>query len=203
MDQLSPSHSPVGIPAGETPHETPAKSPALLRTLAVAVLALGLLWAWVARPQDGGADATAQPANRVGAPAPSLDLATPAGGRVSLAALKGRTVVLNFWASWCPPCRAEMGALDAVSKDYAERGLVVLGVNQMEAESVATAFMREQNLSFGMALDADGSASQAYHVMALPTTYFIDRDGIIRDIVYGGPMTRALIESKAQALLQP
>jgi cytochrome c biogenesis protein CcmG, thiol:disulfide interchange protein DsbE len=201
MNHLSPADSPARIPAGERTHGTRARSSAILRALAVAVLVLGLLWAWVSRPHEDGA--AAQPANRVGARAPDLDLAAPNGGRVSLAALTGRVVVLNFWASWCPPCRAEMGALDAVSKEYAQRGLVVLGVNQMEAESVAAAFMREQNLSFGLALDADGSASAAYHVMALPTTYFIDRAGVIRDVVYGGPMTRALIESKVQSLLQP
>jgi cytochrome c biogenesis protein CcmG, thiol:disulfide interchange protein DsbE len=169
------------------------------RAAMVVVAVAGLLWTWLSRPQGDAGDLL-RASTRVGAPAPAFTLAAPEGRQISLAGLKGKAVVLNFWASWCPPCRAEMGALDQAQRDYADRGVVVLGVNQMEAEAVATAFMREQSLTFPIALDADGAVSQQYRASALPTTYFIDGDGVIRDIVYGGPMTRALIESKLATL---
>jgi thiol-disulfide isomerase/thioredoxin len=124
-----------------------------------------------------------------------------AGGTVRLSELKGKVVVLNFWATWCPPCRAEMPALEQAQSALGSKGLLVLGVNQMEDASVVASFMRSINLDFAIALDANGAVSRAYRVSALPTTFFIDRDGVIRDVVYGGPMTRALIESKVAPLL--
>ena len=94
-----------------------------------------------------------------------------------------------------------MAALDQVDRDYRARGVMVLGINQMESAPVAAAFMREQQLQFTVALDTDGQATRLYRLSALPTTYFIDKTGVIRDIIYGGPMTRPLIESKVTALL--
>ena len=171
-----------------------------MRLLAVALAVAGGLWIWLSRP--GADDDAAQAAStRIGAPAPDFELSLVDGRRVSLSDLKGRAVVLNFWATWCPPCRAEMAALDQAQAGLEDRGVVVLGVNQRESESIVAGFVREQGLAFPIALDPAGIANEAYRVAALPTTYFIDRDGIIRDVVYGGPMTRALIESKAAALV--
>ncbi len=159
------------------------------------------MWTWYTRPGGAAGSDIIAAAARIGSAAPDITLDTLDGKTISIAALKGKAVVLNYWASWCPPCRAEMGALNEVYRDYRERGVVILGVNQMEPAATAAAFVHQQKLQFPIALDIDGQATRLYRVSALPTTYFIDRNGVIRDIIYGGPMTRPLIESKVNALL--
>lgn len=171
----------------------------LLRWAIAGVVMFGLLWTWISRP--GAGDSGASVSTRVGATAPPFTLDQLDGGQVSLSELKGKVVVLNFWATWCPPCRAEMAALEAAQQNLGSRGLVVLGMNQLENPQQVGAFMREQRLTFPTALDRDGGASRLYRVQALPTTYFIDRSGVIRDVVFGGPMAQALIESKVIPLL--
>lgn len=161
---------------------------------------LGLGWAWLSRPSGSDA-AAAQPAPRVGAPAPDFTLATADGGSVSLAELRGKVVVLNFWATWCPPCRVEMPALDQLQRDLGGQGVVVLAVNQLEDAPKVAGFMRDNGLAMSAALDLTGEVNRAYGVRGLPTTYFVDREGVIRDAVFGGPMVRPLVESKIAPLL--
>jgi peroxiredoxin len=91
-----------------------------------------------------------------------------------------------------------MPALQHAQRDMPD--VVVLGVNQQESADLINRFMREQGLDFPIALDATGEVNRLYRVRALPTTYFVDANGVIRDIVYGGPLTRALIESKVSGL---
>jgi peroxiredoxin len=171
--------------------------PRVLQTLTAAALAIGAAWTWASRPAAAPvAGAPAPAAARVSAPAPAFELPALDGRVVSSDDLAGRIVVLNFWATWCPPCRAEMAALDQAQAALLDRGVIVLGVNQQESQATVSRFAAEQGVSFTLLLDASGEVNQRYRVAALPTTYFIDRGGVIRDIVYGGPMSRALIESK-------
>jgi peroxiredoxin len=168
------------------------------RRLALLALVAGGAWTWISRPQtpEAGADS---PAARVGALAPDFTLPALEEGRsVRLLDFRGRAVVINFWATWCPPCRVEMPALQHAQRDMPD--VVVLGVNQQESADLINRFMREQGLDFPIALDATGEVNRLYRVRALPTTYFVDANGVIRDIVYGGPLTRALIESKVSGL---
>ncbi|MDA8201229.1 MAG: TlpA disulfide reductase family protein [Chloroflexi bacterium] len=115
----------------------------------------------------------------VGKPAPPFSLATLDGGHVSLAELRGRPVVLNFWASWCVPCRDEAPLLQAASVDYAARGLVVLGVLYEDSAENARAFMRQYGQTYAGLLDPDGRTALDYGVFGIPETYFIDRAGRI------------------------
>ena len=170
------------------------------RLAIVFVVVVGLFWTWISRPQDTSTQSMASA--HIGAIAPDFALQGLDGKPVALKDLRGKVVVLNFWATWCPPCRAEMATLNQVQQDHAARGLVVLGVNQLEDPQTVQRFMQDQGLSFPIALDLFGSASQAYRISALPTTYFIDRNGVIQDVIFGGPMAQALIESKALALLE-
>lgn len=167
--------------------------------MAAVALVIGAAWLWLTRPPEGVLSAVAAP--RIGAPAPTFTTSTPEGEPLALTDLRGQVVVLNIWATWCPPCRAEMPALEAVWTRYREDGLTVVGLNNGESAGQVAAFRDEFALTFPLALDEDGAIGRAYLLTAYPTTVFIGRDGVIRDIVYGGPMSEALIESRVLALL--
>jgi len=122
---------------------------------------------------------------------------------VRLSDLRGRVVVLNIWASWCPPCRAEMPALQVLHEQRAGQGVVVLGINStvQDSEQAARDFAAEYGLTFPIALDRDGEATRLYQVRALPSTFFIDRQGIIRRVVVGGPLNPSVLETTVLDLL--
>jgi cytochrome c biogenesis protein CcmG, thiol:disulfide interchange protein DsbE len=112
-------------------------------------------------------------------PAPAFDLPSLIGtGRVSLAAYRGRVVVLNIWASWCDPCRREASAFEQLAKRHRE--VVVLGVDHEDSRGDALAFRRRHSLTYPMAFDPNGSVAAAYGAAGLPTTYVIDASGTIR-----------------------
>lgn len=170
--------------------------------LVLCVLVAGALWIWFTR-----ADTTTMPTAQIVAPhtnfrAPAFTLPSLAAETYDLEALRGRVVVLNFWATWCPPCRAEMPALDAAQRANQYKDVVILGVNQMESADAVQNFAREFGLAFPLARDADGAVSARYQVSALPTTFFIDRQGIIRNVVIGGSMSREFIQNQINALLE-
>ena len=163
---------------------------------------LGAAWTWVNRlPEVSSTDAARIAAPHANFAAPPLSLLAVTGETFDLSALKGKVVMINFWATWCPPCRAEMPAIDAVYRANRDAGLVVLAVDQMEDSASVKQFGAQLNLSFPLLLDSDGAVGVRYQVRALPTTFFVDRRGIIRDVVVGGPMSRELIEGKVSNLL--
>lgn len=135
------------------------------------------------------------PAPRVGAEAPDFALADTNGKEVKLSSLRGKPVMVNFWATWCPPCRAE---IPEIVKLYTETGgearpYEILGVATQSDNATIKAFSQEFNMTFPLLPDANGRVVSSYHVLPIPTTFFIDRDGIIR-YIQTGPVTRALME---------
>lgn len=114
---------------------------------------------------------------------PASDFTVPlySGGQgtFTLSSHLGQPVVLNFWGSWCPPCRAEFPALQAVFDEYRDDGLVVFGVDVQDTEADAKAFLGEQNTTFPTGPDLDNSITIEYRVSSWPTTFFITRDGEI------------------------
>ena len=172
--------------------------------LMLSVLAMGLAWTFLSRLPATATTDSAPPNPREGFSAPDFTLDLLGGGEVTLSDLRGKPVVVNLWASWCPPCRAEMPAIQKVYQDYQDLGLVVLGVNttNQDSEADAAAFVRQYGLTFPIPLDRDGSVSVRYQLSGLPTTFFIDRKGIIRSVVVGGPMSEAMIRSKVEDLLK-
>ncbi len=133
--------------------------------------------------------------------APDWALESLDGDRLTLSGLRGQVVVLNFWATWCPPCRNEMPAIEEVYRTYRDQGLAVMAINVQEAEQQTRAFVDEMGLTFPVLPDRDGSVSTIYRVTSLPTTFVIDRAGTIREIAVGGPLSRAYIASTVAPLL--
>ena len=117
--------------------------------------------------------------------APDFTLEDPSGTPVSLRDFRGKIVFVNFWATWCIPCRAEMPALEQLYQDFREQGFVMVAVNFQDGPEQVRAFSQELHLTFPIALDRKAIAASAYGVRGLPTTYLLDREGQIIGQVIG------------------
>jgi len=136
----------------------------------------------------------------VGQPAPELRLPLVGGGEQDLATYRGRPVILNYWATWCEPCRAEMPVFERAQQQYREQGLVVLGVNFQERDEQILAFEKEVGVTFPSLVDRTGEVTRRWRATALPTTFLVDRQGIIRDVRVG-PYTDEMLQSRLAKLL--
>jgi DsbE subfamily thiol:disulfide oxidoreductase len=117
-----------------------------------------------------------------GAVAPAFELPSNDGKTLGTAALRGRIVLLNFWASWCGPCRTEMPVLNQLAKQYAARGVTVVGVNVEPERAAALEWLKGTPVNFPVAFDADSRVSASYQVTGMPTTVILDRKGVVRYI---------------------
>jgi peroxiredoxin len=118
----------------------------------------------------------------MGKPAPQFDLPSRDGKDVSLAQYRGQVVMINFWASWCGPCRQEMPLLESMYKTYGKRGFVLLGVNVEPDSNAANNWLKQTPVSFPVLYDTQSKVSQLYNVTGMPTTVMIDRKGNVRMI---------------------
>jgi thiol-disulfide isomerase/thioredoxin len=109
--------------------------------------------------------------------APDFTLKSKDGGNIRLQDLRGEVVLLNFWASWCGPCREEMPLMDQIYKDYKDLGFTILAVNVDEDSADADRFLSSVPVSFPVVYDSQSKVSEMYKVDAMPTTILIDRDG--------------------------
>jgi thiol-disulfide isomerase/thioredoxin len=114
-----------------------------------------------------------------GVAAPGFTLKDIRGDDISLEDFKGRTVFLNFWATWCSPCRAEMPAMEKLHRSFKDRGLMVVAVNYLEDGDRVLKYIRKMSYTFTVLMDNDGYVSGKYRVNAIPVTFLIDRDGRI------------------------
>ncbi len=136
----------------------------------------------------------------VGMVVPDVTLPDLQGRPVTLSSYRGRAVLINFWATWCVPCRAEMPEIQSAYHAHEQDGLVVLGVNIQEDMEEVQAFQHELGLTFPLLLDQNGETTQLFRLTGLPTSFFVDRQGIIRDIQVGA-MSRATLDSKLAKIL--
>ena len=147
------------------------------QVLAVAlVVGLFALLVWKVASEDEGASRKLQRGETPAAPAFSLDrLDRP--GKLSLAAYRGRPIVLNFWASWCVPCKEEAPLLEAVWRRHRDEGLVVVGVDINDLRGDARRFARENRMSYPLVFDGIGETSTDYGLTGVPETFFVARSG--------------------------
>jgi len=120
----------------------------------------------------------------VGSPAPSFKLPDLNGKEVALSQFKGKVVLLDFWATWCGPCRMTMPVMEKLEREF-PREMVLLAINLQEPKDMVRDYVREQSLSSRVLLDEEGSVGEAYGTGAIPMQVLIDKEGIIRDILVG------------------
>ena len=136
----------------------------------------------------------------VGSKAPNFSLIDLSGQKVELKDFKGKAVLVNFWATWCFPCREEMDDLKASYDKYRDKGMVIIGINIKESKNVVKKMTDSFNITYPILLDSDGKISEAYNIFGVPSSFFIDKDGIIKDVVLG-EMTEDMIVEKIDKLV--
>lgn len=136
----------------------------------------------------------------LGKPAPEIDLEGLDGERVRLSEYRGRPVVINFWATWCVPCRDEFPLLVAAREAHAGAGLEILGVVHDDTREGARAFAADQGARWPMPFDADDVAWDDYGGVGVPMSFFVDREGIVRAVSFG-PFTEAGLAQQLATVL--
>lgn len=193
-----------GTPAPQQPPSNLMQSRGIWAIIIGVVLVAGIGWiifsaSLMAKNSSGDAGALG-PAPVAGHPAPDFELNTLDGNTIRLSDFQGKPVVVNFWATWCPPCRAEFPDFQDAAVDNAD-SLVIIGINNTSADQRdnISPFLEEFGITFPIVLDEKGDVVEAYRVLGLPTTVFINSDGIINE-VFTGPLNKAYIESKITEL---
>jgi peroxiredoxin len=178
---------------------------------------VGVIW-WLEARDDGATSPTgerygpaalpaslqvegASVAAEEGALAPDFLLERLDAGELRLSELRGRPVVLNFWATWCKPCRQEMPRFVEAYDRHRQEGLEIVAVNLQEGKSIAAPFVDDFGVEFPVVVDRDGEVGDRYRLLGLPTTFFIDRDGIIRGM-YTGPFQETENETNVQGAIE-
>jgi thiol-disulfide isomerase/thioredoxin len=144
---------------------------------------------WIAA-QSPAAPSIARP----GAPAPPIALATLDGGKANLSGERGNVVLVNFWATWCEPCKSEMPALQQLAQELSGQPFRLYSVDLQEDADTINAFQRQFGLTLTVLLDEEGSVTRTYGVRGLPATFLVDRQGVVRvqrlgPLLAGGPET--------------
>ncbi|HYF95235.1 MAG TPA: thiol-disulfide oxidoreductase ResA [Symbiobacteriaceae bacterium] len=173
--------------------------PAYKRITTVIVLAIFALWVgYLLLGTDAKAAGTGIPN---GAKAPEFELKTTDGKTVKLSDFQGKPVMLNFFATWCPPCRAEMPALQEVYQEFESKGFVILGVNLGESNLAVDQFRSKLGLTFPIVIDENDRVSRLYDIVPLPTSYFVDKSGKVV-AKWTGEITKEKLRSIAKELTQ-
>jgi peroxiredoxin len=158
-----------------------------LTAILAIVIGLGILFAGC------GGETSKSP--QVGDAAPDFQFKGAGEQSISLSSLQGSPVLLNFWASYCNPCVMEMPYLEQIWDEWQGEGLVLLAINSSESSPAVESFMQSQGFSFPVLLDSQGALAYLYGIRAIPTTFFIDSEGIIQEVHVGAFQSAAEIES--------
>jgi thiol-disulfide isomerase/thioredoxin len=170
----------------------------------VSLLTVCAIWIWFSRNSFGnqviGTEIIQAPTK--GFLAPDFSLTTITGEEIQLSSLKGRPVIINFWASWCPPCRSEMPLLDKLQQQYQEQNLAILAVNASNQDNIEVVqnFVAQGELSLPILMDVTGKVMNMYNTRVLPSTYFVNSEGIIQNVIIGG-MNEATLRIQIEKML--
>ncbi len=170
----------------------------------ILVLTFGAGWIVFTPPAQNAVTGGRMPAPQQGFLAPDFALQDAAGQTVQLSDQRGKPVLVNLWASWCPPCKAEMPAMQKVYDEYAAQGFTILAVNTTYQDDAAGArsFADSLGLTFPILYDLDGNVARQYQVRSMPTSFFVDAQGMVRRVVIGGPMSEALLRAEIEQLMR-
>jgi peroxiredoxin len=174
------------------------------RALNIAILVASLAWIFISADRAGTSTGGEIPAPKEGFLAPDFSLQTPEGETLTLSELRGQAVLVNLWATWCPPCRSEMPAIQNLYDEYKEQGFMVLAVNMTYQDNpqAVLPFTQENNLTFPILLEETGEMARKYELRSLPSSFFINRKGTIQEVVIGGPMSEALLRTRIESILE-
>jgi cytochrome c biogenesis protein CcmG/thiol:disulfide interchange protein DsbE len=167
--------------------------------LSITFVVVGFAIAELRSTSNGGLGTAAGPGQAVAVdtPAPDFDLPLLAEGEgtLSLSSLRGDVVVLNFWATWCIPCRDEMPGLQATWERYRQEGVRFVGVNALDDRASAVAFAKDLGITYPSVFDPSGTLSDDYRLVGFPSTFVIDRAGVIRVEFHGYVDEQSLTEA--------
>ncbi len=141
------------------------------------------------------------PAPRVGEPAPDFELPNLDGKTVKLSDYKGQPVWINFWASWCPPCRAETPDVEAAYKERHPQGLTLLAISIGEDAAAVRNYVQAAGMTSTILVDSSQGVASRYHINGIPTHLFVDKDGIVRALVSGG-LNRSTIGQRLDLIMR-
>ena len=171
--------------------------------LYILILIAGASWIILsANTTNAATDKMSAP--QAGFAAPDFTLKTPGGEEYTLSELKRNAVLVNLWATWCPPCRAEMPTIEKIYQEYKDQGLAVLAVDMTYQDDPAKVapFVQKYGLTFPILLEETGNVGALYQLRSIPSSYFINRAGIIQEVVIGGPMSEALLRTRIEQILK-
>jgi cytochrome c biogenesis protein CcmG/thiol:disulfide interchange protein DsbE len=167
-------------------------------------LTLGICWIGISTTLPSGVPEKGIQAPQEGFRAPDFTLETMDGSTITLSALRGQAVLVNLWASWCGPCQSEMPAMQRIYEEYRDDGFTILAINTTYQDNPAdiAAFVQNHDITFPILLDRDRTVSELYQLFALPSSFFVDRNGVIQEAIFGGPMAEALLRTRVENLLK-
>jgi peroxiredoxin len=195
--QTTPPSDPTGQeePEGEAnASEESSGSESNLAAIAILLVAGAIVlfaWAW---SNERGESASGENVS-VGREAPDFVLPDLDGNEVALSDHRGDVVLINFWATWCPPCRVEMPDMEAVYREHKGDGFEILGVDQREPKELVEEFVTERGFSWIFLLDEDFDVSREYSATSIPRSILVDRDGSVAHI-WSGSLTRSQLETQ-------
>src|SRR5512138_3694389 len=181
-------------PSPEATQGPPAPSrqkAGIIVAFAVVLAILGLL-AWGLRQSQAG------PRDR--GKAPDFTLTGFDGRLVTLSELRGQVVIINFWASWCLPCREEAAYLEQTWRKYKDQGVIFIGVDYVDTEKEALAYIKEFDITYINGPDLGTRIAQAYNIKGVPETYYVDKFGVLRGVQIG-PLKSPILDQKIDELL--
>ena len=141
------------------------------------------------------------PSAEVGHLAPDFTLVDLEGNQVKLSDLRGKTVFLNFWTTWCPACRAEMPEIEAVYQEYKDSDVAIIGIDLYESEDEVLQFVQRGGYSWTFVIDTTGEVSSNYRVTGIPASFFLDREGVVRAVSIGA-ITKRDMEIRLAAAMR-